>query len=113
MIKNKYPLPLIQELIDKVQGAQYFTKLDIQWGYNNVRIREENEWKAAFWMNQGLFEPLVIYFAMCNSPTTFQLMMNTLFHELIMIGKIVIYIDNILIFTQTMKEHQNIVRQVL
>jgi len=47
-IKNKYPLPLIQELIDKVRGAKYFTKLDIRWGYNNVRIREEDEWKAAF-----------------------------------------------------------------
>jgi len=43
MIKNKYPLPLIQELIDKVQGAKYFTKLDIQWGYNNVRIKEGNK----------------------------------------------------------------------
>jgi len=51
MIKNKYPLPLIQELIDKVQGAKYFTKLDIQWGYNNVRIKEGNKWKAAFRTN--------------------------------------------------------------
>ena len=51
MIKNKYPLPLIQELIDKVQGAKYFTKLNIQWGYNNVRIGEGDEWKAAFRTN--------------------------------------------------------------
>ena len=48
MIKNKYPLPLIQELIDKVRGARYFTKLNIRWGYDNVRIREGDEWKAAF-----------------------------------------------------------------
>ena len=48
MIKNKYPLPLIQELINKVQGARYFTKLDIRWGYNNMRIREGDKWKAAF-----------------------------------------------------------------
>jgi len=47
-IKNKYPLPLIQELIEKVQGDKYFTKLDIRWGYNNVRIREGDEWKAVF-----------------------------------------------------------------
>ena len=60
-IKNKYPLPLIQELIDKIWGAKYFTKLDIWWGYNNVRIKEEDEWKVAFWTNQGLFEPLVMY----------------------------------------------------
>ena len=78
-IKNKYPLPLIQELIDKVKGAQYFTKLDIRWGYNNMRIIEGDEWKAAFRTNSRLFEPLVMYFGLCNSPATFQLMMNTLF----------------------------------
>jgi len=87
-------LPLIQELIDKVQGAKYFTKLDIQWGYNNVRIREGDEWKAAFQTNRDLFEPLVMYFGMCNSPATFQLMMDTLFCELIMSGKIIIYMDD-------------------
>ena len=112
-IKNKYPLPLIQELIDKVQGAQYFMKLDIWWRYNNVRIREGNKWKAAFQTNWGLFKPLVIYFGICNLPTTFQLMINTLFCELIMIDKIVIYIDDILIFIQTIKEHQDIVRRLL
>jgi len=99
MIKNKYPLPLIQELIDKVRGTRYFTKLDIRWGYNNVRIREGDEWKTAFQTNQGLFEPLVMYFGICNSPVTFQLMMDILFCKLIMIGKIVIYMDDILIFT--------------
>jgi len=112
-IKNKYPLPLIQELINKVRRAKYFTKLDIRWGYNNVRIREGDEWKVVFRTNQGLFEPLVMYFGMCNSPVTFQLMMDTLFRELIMSGKIVIYMDDILIFSQTMDEHRSIVKQVL
>jgi len=92
---------------------EYFTKLDIRWGYNNVRIREGDEWKATFQTNRGLFEPLVMYFSMCNSPTTFQLMMDTLFQELIMSGKIVIYMDDILIFSQTMDEHRSIVKQVL
>ena len=113
MIKNKYPLPLIQELIDKVQGAKYFTKLNIQWEYNNVRIGEGDEWKAAFQTNRGLFEPLVMYFGIYNLPTTFQIMMDILFRELIMSGKIIIYMDDILIFTQTMEEHRSIVRQVL
>jgi len=112
-IKNKYPLPLIQELIDKVQGVKYFTKLDIRWGYNNVRIGEGDEWKVVFQTNRGLFEPLVMYFGMYNSPTTFQLMMDILFRELIMSGKIIIYMDNILIFTQTIEEHRSIVQQVL
>ena len=78
-----------------------------------MRIKEGDEWKAAFWMNWGLFEPLVMYFGMCNLPATFQLMMDTLFQELIMTGKIMIYMDNILIFTQTMEEHWDIVRRIL
>ena len=61
-LKNWYPLPLISELIGKLEGAQYFTKLDVRWGYNNIRIKKGDEWKAAFWMNRGLFEPLVMMF---------------------------------------------------
>jgi len=64
-----------------------------------MRIRERNEWKAVFWTNWDLFESLIMYFGMCNSSATFQLMMDILFHELIMSGKIVIYMDDILIFT--------------
>ena len=78
-IKNRYSLPLISELIDKLQHACYFTKMDIQWGYNNVRIKEGDEWKAAFRMNRGLFELLVMFFGLTNSPATFQTMMNEIF----------------------------------
>ena len=63
-IKNRYPLPLIQELVDKLRGARYFTKLDIQWGCNNVRIKEGDEWKAAFRTNRGLFEPAIMFFSL-------------------------------------------------
>jgi len=100
-------------LIDKVKGAIYFTKLNIQWRYNNVRIREGDEWKAAFRTNRGLFELLVIYFGLCNSPVAFQLMMDTLFQDLISRGKVVIYMDNILIFSKTLQEHSDIVMDVL
>ena len=106
-------MPLIQELIDKVRGAKYFTKLDIQWEYNNVRIKEGDKWKTAFQTNKGLFKPLIMYFGMYNLPATFQLIIDTLFHELIMVGKIMIYMDDILIFTQTIDKHRNIVKQVL
>jgi len=78
-----------------------------------VRIREGDEWKTAFQTNRGLFKPLVMYFGMCNLLATFQLMMDTLFCELIMSGKIIIYMDDILIFTRTMDEHKSIVKQVL
>ena len=78
-VKNKYPLPLISELIEKLRGARYFTKLDIRWGFNNVRMKEGDEWKAVFRTNHGLFEPLVMFFGLTNSPTTFQTMMNDIF----------------------------------
>jgi hypothetical protein len=74
--KNWYPLPLIDDLIHRLKDARYFTKLDIRWGYNNVHIREGNEWKAAFRTNRGLFEPLVMYFCLTNSSATFQTMMK-------------------------------------
>ena len=78
-IKNRYPLPLISELIDKLTHAKIFSKMDIRWGYNNIRIKEGDEWKAAFRTNQGLFEPLVMFFGLTNSPATFQTMMNDVF----------------------------------
>ena len=60
-IKDKTPLPLINKVIDKLKDAKYFNKLDLIWGYNNIQIKEGNEWKAAFLTNKGLFEPKVIY----------------------------------------------------
>ena len=71
IIKDKMPLPLIGEVIDKLKEAKYFNKLDLIWEYNNVRIKEGDEWKAAFLINKGLFEPQVMYFGLCNSPGTF------------------------------------------
>ena len=112
-IKNSYPLLLILELIDKLKGTKIFTKLDIWWGYNNVRIKEGDKWKAAFIMNKGLFEPLVMFFGLTNSPATFQTMINHLFRHLIAQGHVVVYMDDILIFTVTEDEHQRIVAEVL
>src|SRR5262245_43256887 len=104
-IKNKYPLPLITELIDTLQNAKYFTKLDVQWGYNNICIKEGDEFKAAFRKNQGLFEPLVIFFRLTNSPATFQMMMNNIFHIEISQGHVLIYLDDILIFDKDLDVH--------
>ena len=101
-IKNRYPLPLIQELTDKLREARYFTKLDIRWGYNNVRIKEGDEWKAAFRTNRGLFEPTVMFFGLCNSPATFQRMMNDILRDLIDGGHVVVYLDDILLATVSM-----------
>ena len=83
----------------------YDIKLDVRWGYNNIRIKEDDEWKAAFRMNRGLFEPTVMFFGLTNSPATFQWMMNDIFKDLIAAGKVTVYLDNILIFSKTLKEH--------
>src|SRR6266581_4331300 len=112
-VKNKYPLPLILELIAKLRGAKYFTKLDVWWGFNNVCIKEGDEWKAAFRTNHRLFEPLVMFFGLTNSPATFQTMMDDIFEELITEGVVVVYLDNILIFTETIDEYQEVTRRVL
>ena len=112
-VKNKYPLPLIPELINQLRGAKYFTKLDVRWGFNNVRIKEGDEWKAAFRTNRGLFEPLVMFFGLTNSPATFQTMMNEIFIDMISEGVVVVYLDDILIFTKTLDEHRQVTRRVL
>ena len=109
-MKNKYPLPLISELIEKLRGAKYFTKLDVRWGFNNVWMKEGDEWKAAFCTNRGLFEPLVMFFGLTNSPATFQTMMNDIFWELVAEGMVVVYIDDILIFTETLEQHREVTR---
>ena len=78
-IKDKTPLPLIGEVLNRLKEAKYFNKLDLIWGYNNIRIKEGDEWKAAFLTNKGLFEPQVMYFGLCNLPGTFQRIMNSIF----------------------------------
>ena len=112
-VKNAYPLPLIGDLVDKLKGAKYFTKADIRWGYNNLRIKEGHEWKGAFKTNRGLFEPLVMYFGLTGSPGTFQGMMNMKFKDFIDTGEVVIYMDDILIFTKDLDRHRELVKQVL
>ena len=103
-IKDKMALSLIGEVIDKLKEARYFNKLDLIWGYNNVQIKEGDEWKAAFLTNKGLFEPQVMYFGLCNSPGTFQRMMNSTFQELLYEGVLANYMDNFIIPAKTMKE---------
>ena len=104
MIKDKTLLPLIGEVINKLKEVKYFNKLDLIWEYNNVRIKEGDEWKTAFLTNKGLFEPQVIYFRLCNWPGTFQRMMNSIFRKLLHEGILVNYIDDFVILAKTMEE---------
>ncbi|KAF8760384.1 hypothetical protein RHS01_01345, partial [Rhizoctonia solani] len=96
----------------KLWSAKLFTKLDLCWGYNNVRIKEGDKWKTAFRTKYGLFEYLVMLFGLTNAPAAFQHFMNNLFRDLIDVT-VVIYLDNILIFSEKPEDHPNHVREVL
>lgn len=112
-IKNRYPLPLVTELLDRMARAEWFSKMDVRFGYNNLLIADGDQWKAAFLTNRGLFEPMVMFFGLTNSPATFQTMMDDIFQDLIATGKVVIYMDDILVGTETLDEHRLIVTEIL
>ena len=113
-VKNNHPLPLISELIDRVAKALLFSKVDVRKGFNNIRIKEGDKWKAAFKTNRGLFEPTVMFFGLTNSPSTFQSMMDTIFKDLVLTGEVVIYMDDILIATpDDLTHHRRLVHHVL
>jgi len=113
MIKNNYPLPLISDVLENIRTKKLFTKMDLRWGYNNVRIKEGDEWKAAFMMLEGLFEPTVMFFGLTNSPATFQAMMNELLRDLINMGKVAVFIDDIIVGTEMEEGHEELVEEVI
>jgi len=90
-----------------------FTKMDLRWRYNNVRIKEGDEWKAAFTMPEGSFEPTVMFFGLTNSPATFQAMMNELLRDLINTGKVAAFINDVIIGTETEEGHDELVVEVI
>ena len=102
--KNRYPLPLITELVDKAPGNDWYSTMDIRWGYNNVRIKDGNQWKAVFKTNQGLFEPTVMFFSLTNSLGTFQMMMDNIFQVELAEGWMKVYMDDILVVTKGLKD---------
>ena len=111
---DQFPIPLLQEMIDKVQKAKLFSKVDIREGFYNICVAEGNEWKAAFKTNSGLYEPTVMQFGLKNAPTVFQRMMNMQFADIITQGNVIIYFDSVLITTKDDLEfHRRVVRQVL
>ena len=112
-VKNNYPLPLITELIDNMGSKRVFTKMDLRWGFNNVRIKEGDEWKGAFTTHIGSFEPTVMFFGMTNSPATFQAMMNEILRDLINERKVAAFVDDVLVGTETEEGHDEIVEEIL
>lgn len=111
-IKNRYPLPLIRETLDAICHAKYYTKLDIIAAFNKLRIAEGHEWKTAFSTRFGLYESLVMPFGLCNAPATFQHYINHTLHDLL--DRIcTAYLDDVLVYSVTRKEHREHVRTVV
>ena len=112
-IKNNYPLPLISDVLENIGTKKVFTKMDLRWGYNNVRIKEKDEWKAVFTTLEEFFEPMVMFFGLTNSPATFQAIINELLRDLINTEKVAAFIDDIIVGTETEEEHDELVAEVI
>jgi len=104
---------LISDVLENIRTKKLFTKMDLRWGYNNVRIKKGDEWKAAFTMPEGSFEPTVMFFGLTDSPVTFQAMMNELLRDLINTGKVVVFIDDVIVGTETEEGHDKLVAEVV
>ena len=110
--KNRYPLPLINELLDRLATAKFYTKLDIRNAYHRIRIAEGEEWKTAFRTRYGLFEYLVMPFGLTNAPASFQNLINETLREYLD-HFVVVYLDDILIFSSDLEQHRTHVSLVL
>ncbi|QRW17779.1 Retrotransposable element Tf2 protein [Rhizoctonia solani] len=110
--KNVYPLPRPDNLMAQLRGAKVFTKLDLRWGYNNVRVKEGDKWKTAFQTKYGLYKSLVMTFGLTNAPAAFQHFMNKLFKDLLDVC-VIIYLDDILIYSKDDALHTQHVHEVL
>ena len=111
-IKKKYLLPRIDDLLDQLQKAKYFSKIDLRYGYHQMKIRPKDVAKIAFVTRYGQYEFMVVSFRLTNAPTYFMNMMNKVFME--ELDKFVmVFIDDILIYSETTEEHEKHLRIVL
>ena len=112
-IKNNYLPSFISDVLENIGTKKMFIKIDLRWGYNNVRIKKGDEWKAAFTILEGSFEPTVMFFGLTNSLATFQAMMNELLRDLINTGKVAMFINDIIVGIETEEEHDELVAEVI
>ena len=112
-MKNNYPLPLISNIIKNIGTKKVFTKMNLRWRYDNIRIKKGDKRKVAFTTPEGLFEPTIMFFGLTNSPATFQTMINKLLRDLINTEKVVAYIDNVILGTDEEKGHDKVVAEII
>ena len=110
--KDKYPLPLLSDLLDAPRKARLYTKIDLRHAYHLVHIADGDEWKTAFRTRYGSFEWLVMPFGLTNAPAAFQRFMNDIFSDMVDVS-VVIYLDDILIYSDNPDDHRKHVREVL
>ena len=113
MVKNNYPLPLISDVLENISTKKVFMKIDLRWRYNNVRIKEEDEWKAVFTTSERSFKLTVMFFRLTNSPATFQTIINELLRDIINTGRIVVFIDDVIVEIESEKGHDELVAEII
>ncbi|QRV99471.1 Retrotransposable element Tf2 protein [Ceratobasidium sp. AG-Ba] len=111
-VPDQFPMPLQVELVDQVKNAKIYSNLDLRWGFNNIRIKEGDEWKTAFRTAYGIYKYLVMPFGLKNAPAVLQRMMNDIFRHLLGVT-VVVYMDDILIFSEKEEDHAKHVKEVL
>ena len=104
---------LISDVIENIGTKKVFIKMNLRWGYNNVRIKKGDKWKAAFTTPKGLFKPTVMFFGLTNSLVMFQAIINKLLEDLINMGKVAAFIDDVIVGTENKERHDELVAEVI
>ncbi|CAH1430887.1 unnamed protein product [Lactuca virosa] len=112
MVKNRYPLPRIDDLFDQLQGASWFSKIDLRSGYHQVRVREEDVEKTAFQTRYGHYEFVVMPFGLTNTPAVLMDLMNRVCRPMLD-RSVIVFIDDILVYSKTREQHEEHLRELL